>query len=379
MKGIYIILIISILFLNSLEFDNKISNESYSSDYSLLVDKVRKDAIDDILLNLPKRESTDLLKMLIEMSKIKEKFYLNDPESAYLVYKWIALNIEVDCINPKLNYESPSTVFNAGKSGSMGIAALFKNMCSFMKVESNIISGHTKIKVASIEEGEIIKEIENDWNSILIDDNYYLIDTTMGAGECFTDYFEKTFSDLYFGTKPEIFIRWHFPEDNKWQLLSENITTKEFSSMAYLTSDFYKEGFKNIEPDSFNMTIKEDSKIILTYDESITNLSLYYVIIKLENGEYSGSIYNDLTISKGKVEIKLDLLDKDSALLGILNQISERKVSIIAALNINFPKNENTLSKRFFLGKKKNHIRNNKPINYSFIKNNIFNYKRKDS
>ena len=47
--------------------------------------------------------------------------------------------------------------------------------------------------------------------------------------------------------------------------------------------------------------------------------------------------------------------------------------------NINFPKNENTLSKRFFLGKKKNHIRNNKPINYSFIKNNIFNYKRKDS
>ena len=54
MKGIYIILIISILFSNSLEFDNKISTASYSSDYSLLLDKVRKDVIDDILLNLPK-------------------------------------------------------------------------------------------------------------------------------------------------------------------------------------------------------------------------------------------------------------------------------------------------------------------------------------
>ena len=53
MKGIYIILIISILFLNSLEFDNKILNESYSSDYSLLVDKVRKDAIDDIRETVP--------------------------------------------------------------------------------------------------------------------------------------------------------------------------------------------------------------------------------------------------------------------------------------------------------------------------------------
>ena len=266
MKGIYIILIISILFLNSLEFDNKILNESYSSDYSLLVDKVRKDAIDDILLNLPKRESTDLLKMLIEMSKIKEKFYLNDPESAYLVYKWIALNIEVDCINPKLNYESPSTVFNAGKSGSMGIAALFKNMCSFMKVESNIISGHTKIKVSSIEEGELIKEIENDWNSILIDDNYYLIDTTMGAGECFTDYFEKTFSDLYFGTKPEIFIRWHFPEDNKWQLLSEPYTFEKFESMALLYPYFYL-FFKTISPDT-NQLIGS-GEIILTSDKSI--------------------------------------------------------------------------------------------------------------
>ena len=315
--------------------------------------------------------------MCIEISKIKEKYSLNDPESAFLVYKWIALNIEVECIDPKLNYD-PSTVFNAGKSGSMGIAALFKNMCTFMKIESNIISGHTKIKMESLEKNEFVKETENDWNCILIDDNYYLIDTTMGAGECYTDYFEKTFSDLYFGTKPEIFIRWHFPEDNKWQLLSENITPKEFSSMAYLTSDFYKGGFKNIEPDSFTITIKKDSKIILTYDESITNLNLFCGIVKLENGKYSGDEYTDLTISKGKVEIKLDSLDKNIDFFVIGKELPEGKISVIAAFNINFPENVNTFSKRSFLGKKKNYIRNNKPIDYSFIKN-IFNPKRKDS
>jgi len=280
MKGIYIILIISILFSNSLEFDNQIST---SSGYSLLVDKVRKDVIDEVLLNLPKRRNTNLLKMCIEMSKTKEKYSLNDPESVYLVYKWIAENIEFNCTNAKLN-ESPSSAFKTGRSGSIGITTLFKNMCSFMKIESDIISGHTKLLFNNPE--EIVKELEHNWNYILIDDNYYLIDAAMGTGNSYDINFEKDFSDFYFGTKPEIFIYFNFPEDNKWQLLSKNITTQEFNSMAFFTKYFFTEGFKDIESNSYNINIKDNSKITLTYDESITDLEIKYQTFKFVNGKW---------------------------------------------------------------------------------------------
>ena len=314
MKGIYVILFILVLFSNSFEFDNKLST---LSDYSLLLHKVRKDVVNEALLNLPKRESTIYLKMCLDMSKIKEEYSLNDSESAYLVYKWIPDNIEYDCLNPKLN-ESPSTVFNEGKSGSIGIAALFKNMCTFMEIESNTISGRTKMKFNNIEQP--IDELENDWNYIFIDDNYYLIDVPMGAGDCVDDHFDKEYSNFFFGTKPEIFIPWHFPEDSKWQLLSKTITAKEFTSMIYLESNFYIFGFKEVEPDSFNITVKEDTKIILTFDELSIDFDIDYCLLKFENEDYDSFCSKNFTISKGIIEIQLGSIDKNYIFFGYLSQ-----------------------------------------------------------
>ena len=366
MKGIYVILIISVLFPNSLEFDNKLSTLSH---YSLLLHKVRKDVVNKALLNLPKRESTILLKMCLDMSKIKEEYSLNDSESAYLVYKWIADNIEYDCTDPKLNYESPSAVFIGGKSGSFGIAALFKNMCTFMKIKSDIISGLTKQKVNS---EEIINEVENYWNYILIDGNYYLIDIPMGAGECYDNYFDKFYSDLFFATKPEYFIRYHFPEDNKWQLLSKEITNKEFTSMAYLYRDFYIEGFRTIEPDTNILSINEDSKMTITYDESITDPNLICIIVNTKDGRTEEILHKDLTTSKGMIEINLNTIEENAIFFMIAKVYpndSSKKTNILGFLRINFSKNMNAFSKKFFLKKKNYYSKNTIPKDNSFIRN----------
>ena len=387
MNRIFIILIILVLFSNSLEFDNNLST---SSDYSLLLDKIRNDVINEALLNLPNRENTYLLKMCIEMSKTKEKYSLNDPESAYLVYKWIADNIKYNCLNPKLN-ESPSTVFKEGKSGSIGIAALFNNMCTFMKIESNTISGRTKMEFNNIEQP--IDELENDWNYILIDDNYYLIDVPMGAGDCLDDDFSKDYSNFFFGTKPEIFIRWHFPEDSKWQLLPKTITAKEFTSMIYLDSNFYIFGFKDVEPDSFNITVKEDTKIILTFDELSNDFDIDYCLVKYENKDFNNLCSkNNLTISKGILEIQLDSIDKAYKFLGIRGRNTTYPPShteLILLLRLDIPENGdialsqynssqflytyknnmNLFPKKAFLGKKKDDLKNRKTKDYSLFMN----------
>ena len=115
---------------------------------------------------------------------------------------------------------------------------------------------------------------------------------------------------IFFGTIPEIFISWHFPEDSKWQLLSKTITAKKFISIIYLTSNFYIFGFKDVEPDSFNITVKEDTKIILTFDELSIDYDIDYCLIKYENKGYDGFCSENLTISKGIFEIQLDFIDK---------------------------------------------------------------------
>jgi len=119
-------------------------------------------------------------------------------------------------------------------------------------IEAGIISGYAKFS----------KRIENDreWNYIKLNNTYYLIDVS------YKDWFRNKeeiyiyydYLYVYFGTKPEIFIRSHFPKETKWQLLNEanSISFKQFLSMVYLKEGFYIDGFKTISPDSYLISKK---------------------------------------------------------------------------------------------------------------------------
>ena len=74
---------------------------------------------------------------------------------------------------------------------------------------------------------------------------------------------------FFFGPKPEVFIRHHFPKDNKWQLLSNPYSFETFDSLAYLLYLFYQRGFKSISPDNKLIYVSGIQKIILTVDDSI--------------------------------------------------------------------------------------------------------------
>ena len=145
--------------------------------FSKLIDKVRKDVVNKALLMLPKRETLDILKMCLQMSSFKSSYSLNDAESAYLVYKWIAQNIEYDKDDQKQGNSSTAiaTVYKTGKGGHIGITGLFKIMCGHLKIKADRILGLTKGTSFS---GMITKIIpkEYSWNYILIDKEYYLID-----------------------------------------------------------------------------------------------------------------------------------------------------------------------------------------------------------
>ena len=240
--------------------------------FSDLIDQVRIDIINIALLNLPKRENIDILKMGIEMSKSKDKYSMTDVEAAYFAYKWIAYNIEIDCLGVNHGNSSTSVVatYKNGKGGPSGISNLFNTISGLLNIESDTIYGLEKYVTWNYT--QFIQFKEHAWNYILIDNNYYLLDATMGAGFCSSDNrFYKRSSDFYFGTKPERFIRSHFPNDNKMQLLSKTITKSEFKTMAYLYEDFYLL-FNTMSPDISITKNTDEIRVRLTANNSVDDI-----------------------------------------------------------------------------------------------------------
>lgn len=92
-------------------------------------------------------------------------------------------------------------------------------------------------------------ETRHMWNFILVNNTKYLIDSSLGAGFCIDYQFEKNYIPLYFGTKPEILIKTHFPKDEEFQLLEKIIQKYQWQNIVFRDRYFYLNGLKSINPD----------------------------------------------------------------------------------------------------------------------------------
>ena len=134
----------------------------------------------------------------------------------------------------------------------------------------------------------------------------YLIDVISGSGSCSKNRFSENKNDGFFGMDPKAFIRFHFPNDKRWQLLSTPITKDEFSSMALLGDKFFKY-FKTISPDVQTLRNGETLNLKLTFDSPIDEIEITGMIDDL-NDDYGlpwALLLDDPKISKGVCEISI--------------------------------------------------------------------------
>ena len=298
MKDICLFLLIFNLLSDSLV----LTYQQDPSFYSQLLPFVRKDVINKILLLLPNRNNANILQMSNIMNKYKDEFSLNEAESAYLVYSWMGQNIEVDCDINNDEDQFPVNVYNWEKGNYIGFAGLFYTFVSNLNIKVIPIQGKKKIIAPKIID-DAITVVPHSWNSIFINDTYYLVDAAGGAGYCVKKFLRKN-TDFYFGTKPELLIRTHFPDNNIWQLLDEKISHETFDSWPFVHYRFYLEGFQTISPFTNILDITYHSKVTLTYDKKNTNLriSANLVDYNVNYLDYNGRI----SVSNGKVEIELN-------------------------------------------------------------------------
>ena len=319
---------------------------SFWNSYSNPLDNIRKDLVDKALSNLPDRDSVEEKDMCSAMANEKQKYSLTQGESAYLVYKWLSENIEYDCY--ALNHgdidHTELGTYNNGKGVCSGYSMLFETMCGSLGLEAEYVVGYSKGN--DFIPGEIPKKADHAWNSVKIDSSYYLVDSTWGAGGCDGDVYKKHFNDFNFCPDPERFIRSHLPVESKWQLVSNNITLKDFSNSLVLSSSFYQNEFKSIVPDYPVIKSEGITKIIINHDSLNINYAiltdLYYINEEGSKVEQKNSyFYNKY---EGRIEISIITNYKGEYILKLYGGVSTlttypflAEYKIVCTKNSEFP------------------------------------------
>lgn len=273
------------------------SLEEEDISFSLILGNVNKNEVNKAFLSLPKRSSVNILRMCNLMTSAKEKYNLNDYESAYLVYYWISQTIQIDCANKFSQYSTPLNTYNQGKSSYAGISALFFTMLSNLGIESNIVTGKTKIITDNTSNGQIFEIKDHIWNYAYIDKKPYLFDPTSGIGYCDESTFKKKFTDFFFGPKPEYLIYINYPNDSSWQLLDKTISSTKFNSWPYMSGRFFEYGFRSFTPEG-ELEINSSSKIQLN-SESSKALRTMCMSVSFSYGKWTNTKYTNCELSNG--------------------------------------------------------------------------------
>eukprot|EP01022_Parablepharisma_sp_SALTPOND_P008604 TRINITY_DN136415_c0_g1_i1.p1 TRINITY_DN136415_c0_g1~~TRINITY_DN136415_c0_g1_i1.p1 ORF type:complete len:553 (+),score=49.44 TRINITY_DN136415_c0_g1_i1:105-1661(+) len=223
---------------------------------------VDKTKIEDILAKAPARDKTTLK----ELSDFFKKFPLTAAEKAFLLYRWHALNIAYNMegyLSGNCGDNSPDAVLKAGKSVCAGYAGLFNALATQIGLKTEVVTGNGKTgleeKFAS----------DHAWIAAEIEGNWYLIDPTWGAGSGIENVWNKEYKEYFFCPNPAEFIRSHFPDNPKWQLLDKPITKILYRGLAFLRYEFFEHGLKKVIPDASVIKVQDIAQLVIEFPASV--------------------------------------------------------------------------------------------------------------
>lgn len=195
--------------------------------------------------------------------------YKTDLEKTRAIFRWITENIAYRAKGPyrgpfkPVKYLKPDVEDTATKLKTLdervaeivltrklavcdGYARLFKTLCEYAGLKSEIITGFAR---TGYERAGNFKS-NHRWNAVMIDSTWHLLDVTWASGHSTysSDDFIKRFNDHYFLTAPQDFIRDHYPENISWTLLTEPPVPKEFSASPFKYQEFQKFKIKSYYP-----------------------------------------------------------------------------------------------------------------------------------
>ena len=313
--------------------NDKNSNNQILNDLPIVTDSPIINDDDDIILDFSSIKNSD--KILSKYATITstvssdldtfctllngQSSDLDDKEKVYIIYKWIAENINYDFNNADANTQ-PENVYISKLTVSSGYSKLFARLLICMDFpEENIksIEGYTKEMGYNIENELTEGAINHEWNAVEIEGNLCLIDTSLGAG-CKENSDPKTYTEYYLCTPPKQLVRTHLPkkEQEEFQNLRNPINFSTFKNLAFTNHYFFENGFVSIQQDKAIQNICGEGKITLIYNTA-TRPSLLITMKKNDDdtNDYVNWIMNK-KIDNG-YEINLNINEGGNYDLGI--------------------------------------------------------------
>ncbi len=192
---------------------------------------------------------------LNDLGILAEKLTASLPDDASkfrALYMWVCLNIASDYEMMELNRKKLRTLkgdklakwnkefsrkaivtlIGERKTVCTGYAWLIRELALRSRIECEMIYGYGKTSRSNINGKRFLNHT---WNAVNLGGRWYLCDAAWSAGKISgeTRTFQFNYTDSYFLTDPEQFIRDHYPVDPAWALM-ERIPPLDFFLRAEL-------------------------------------------------------------------------------------------------------------------------------------------------
>ena len=277
---------------------------------------------------LPKREKTTLRNL---KDTFKEKTNnLLDVEKAYVIFLWICDNISYDANSlyaGRIVDCTPNGTFKNGKSVCSGYARLFQDIGQYIGLEIENISCYSKGE--GYEPGDDLQTTNHEYNIIKLNNKYYPIDSTWGAGNLEKRKFKKQLNEFYFLPDPELLIKTHFPANKKWQLTKKVYTKEEFLKWPNINNNFYLFGFNKYTPEEGYIELSNiNTQKFIIWGDDISKKSVSSSIYLLNENTYYQQLNLDcINFYDEKVEFEFIFNKKGRYKITIFGNNKEEKIA----------------------------------------------------
>ena len=174
-------------------------------------------------------------------------------------------------------------------------------------------------KGVGYEPGKILNKTDHEYNVIKLDNKWYPIDSTWGAGHIESKKFIKSYNEFYFLADPELLIKTHFPADEKWLLTKKKYTLEEFFKWPIVKHSFYLYGFEKYSPEIGLMNLTDSNSLkFIVYGKDMSKKTGICDIYLLQN-----KVYQQLT-NLSYINFYEDKFEADC----IFNQKGKYKIKI---------------------------------------------------
>ncbi|KAL3861287.1 hypothetical protein ACJMK2_007329 [Sinanodonta woodiana] len=167
----------------------------------------------------------------------------DDISKVRCIYKWITTQPIQKLSYPDNEPDEDTVLFQflKLKRREKSYAQFFSLLCGYAGLPCVVIDGYMKGSTYDVGQ-KLDSKHTGEWNAVLVDGNWRLVNTFWGAcvltGNENEDFFYNT-DENFFLTDPQHLIYTHFPRVPEWQLLDPQKSQDEFEKQAYLKDRFF--------------------------------------------------------------------------------------------------------------------------------------------